>query len=177
MLVEEEAQEPHSADAIGKHVVGAQVGRGASLFEPFDQGQVPRGPLGIERDGLEYTDEVEQLTHRAGTGDREGSEMMLRRRIGINGHDARARIATGSSSRLCIRGACAAAEARRSMSAARVGGRSRMMSAPMVILSEASWPTRHMIASIGLSWSVTAFLPCRGFSGRDGTSELPLTRP
>ena len=83
-------------------------------------------------------------------------------------------MAVGSSGRRRSRGALSAAKARRSVSASAVGARSRMASAPTVIRSVASWPTRHMIASIGLNRSVMATVSHAGSLDAAGDARDPV---
>ena len=94
-LVEEQSEETDPADAVGECVMGSQVQRRSPVRQSFDERDVPRRAVGIERDRFQQRHEVEQLPRRSGR--RTESERTWRPAAGSGSSTqaGRARIADG----------------------------------------------------------------------------------
>ena len=132
-------------------MMGTQVERRPTALQPFDQRDVPRRTLRVERDRLEQPHEVEHLARRPGRGHRQRPEVGLHGRIVVVDPGRAGPYGGRVVGSLPQPRGLDAANVNRSTNASWVGGRSTIKSAPRVILSVASCPTRHMIASIGVS--------------------------
>ena len=81
--IEQQLDQRHAADAVGQHVVGAQVQRGAAALEPLDHGDVPRRADRLERRRLHERDDVEHLAMRAGRRQRQHAQVVARVEVGL----------------------------------------------------------------------------------------------
>ena len=145
-----------TALAVGQHVMGPHVQRRLAALEPLDQRDVPRAAIGIERRGLEQPDELEQLA--AITGRANAIVRRCARRAEVGHLDpAGPRASAGGIVEAPTQAAAlaAAAASSRAITACAFGRRSRTISVPTAMRRVASWPVRHMIASMELKRSVT----------------------
>ena len=74
-LVDEQSDQRQTSEAVGQHVMSPEVERRAAALESLDQGDVPGPAVGVERRGLEQSDELEELAAVARTPQRHRAQM------------------------------------------------------------------------------------------------------